>query len=287
MEGRLRHALAICVLAALVAAPVTGGAVTTAEPGAQAVPIRVVPVPAPEATRAGDLCLVSAHDAREELLASGSADEEAGEPEHSPGAMGALSLALPGTGQLVQGQKRGYLYLLAELAFWAGFYALDQQGLDERDDYEKYADDYWDDEAYYTWYEENCVGCEDCGYECRPLAEYGSQEYYEDIGKYKTYWRWWYDNGDEDSIDWDDYSSNDISVRDDYWGMRDESNRHLRQARYLMMAAFLNHVVSGVDSFLSARDGAGERNDAGRDIGLEFDVPDSGEGLTCALVARY
>ena len=32
-------------------------------------------------------------------------------------------------------------------------------------------------------------------YECRPLAEYGTQEYYEDIGKYDTYWGWWSASG--------------------------------------------------------------------------------------------
>jgi len=232
------------------------------------------------------LYLVSSLDAREEHLASGSADESA-RGAKNPAAMGALSFVVPGSGQLVQGEKRGYLYLLAELAFWAGFYVLDQQGLDERDDYEGYADDEWDYSAYVAWYEENCVGCAECGYECRPLAEYGTQEYYEDIGKYQTYWRWWNGDGDEGDIDWDEYSSDDLSARNRYWDMRDESNRHLRQARYLMTAAFLNHVVSGVDSFLSAKRDEERPPDQQRDIGLEFSVPDSGEGLTCALVARY
>jgi hypothetical protein len=263
----LRGALLTCLLVVL-AAGAAAASDGTAEPHGQV------------------LYLVSSQDARDELIASGSADGAA-EPAKNPAAVGALSLVVPGTGQLVQGEKRGYLYLLAELAFWAGFYVLDQKGLDERDDYESFADSEWDYEAYLAWYEDNCVGCEDCGYECRPLAVYGTQEYYEDIGKYRTYWRWWNADGDEDSINWDDYSSTDLSVRDDYWGMRDESNRHLRQARYLMMAAFLNHIVSGVDSFLSARGGAEPRESGERDLGLEFNVPDSGEGITCSLVARY
>ncbi len=236
-----------------------------------------------------ELMLISSLDAREELLsadADGSAEHEGGEPAK----MFALSLIVPGAGQLAQGEKRGYLYLLAEVAFWAGFYVLDTKGLDERGDYEAYADDHWNDVDYYAWYQDNCVDCgEDCAgdYDCRPLGEYGTQEFYEDIGKYKTYWRWWNPDGDEGDIDWDGYSDDDVYFRDIYWGMRDESNRHLRQARHLMMAALLNHVVSGVDSFLSARRGDADAGSRERDIGLEFGVPDNEEGLTCALVARY
>ncbi len=232
-----------------------------------------------------DLALVTSMDAMEEVL-SGGPDGSPDSGSNDSAKMFALSFLLPGTGQLAQGEKRGYAYILAEIAFWAGFFALDKMGLDERDDYEDYADEEWQYAQYTAWYEEHCVGCEDCGYECRPLAEYGTQEYYEDIGKYQTYWRWWFDDGNEDHVDWDEYSSRDLEFRNDYWGMRDESNRHLRQARYLLMAAFLNHIVSGVDSFLSARSG-GDEPEGSSDLGLEFNVPDNGEGLTCAIVARY
>lgn len=234
------------------------------------------------------LALVSSLDSRDELLSGKfeTNDEDDGGEEAK---MFALSLVVPGAGQIVQGEKRGYLYLLAEVAFWAGFYALDHKGLDERDDYEGYADEKWDYDAYLSWHQENCEDCEDCAgsYDCRPIAEYGTQEYYEDIGKYQTYWRWWNPDGDEGDISWDEYSSLDAATRNGYWGMRDDSNRHLRQARYLMMAALLNHVVSGVDSFLSARGRAGEPEPTSGELGLEFGVPDHGEGLTCALVARY
>ena len=37
------------------------------------------------------------------------------------------SLVVPGAGQLAQGEKRGFVYIMAELALWGGFYLLEQE----------------------------------------------------------------------------------------------------------------------------------------------------------------
>jgi len=237
-----------------------------------------------------DLVLVSSLDAREELLETEARGSGAPGWRENPGVMALASLAVPGSGQLLQGHKRGYLYMIAEIALWGGFYALDKKGSDERDDYEDFADDNWDRAAYTAWYQENCVDCgDDCAgdYDCRPLATYGTQEYYEDIGKYNTYWRWWNIDGDEGYIEWDEYGDLDENIRDDYWDMRKDSNRHLRQARYMTMVVFLNHIVAAADAFFTGDDPWGE--DAGRvgGVGLEFDVADGGDGMSCALTMRY
>lgn len=238
---------------------------------------------------AGEMALVSALDVREDVLDTSEEADGAGSSwTGDPAKMFLVSLAVPGSGQLLQGNKRGYVFLLAEAVFWGGFYMLETTGSDERDEYEDFADANWDYAAYYAWYQEYCVDCVDCAgaYDCRPLATYGTQEYYEDIGKYATYWRWWNIDGDESYIEWDGYSDLDVDVRDAYWDIRGDSNTHLRQARYAMMAAFLNHIVAAVDSYFSARAGGDDGATTG-DLGIEFDVPDTGEGLSCALVARY
>jgi len=237
---------------------------------------------------APELVLISSLDAREELLEVGAGGTERASAGHEPPLMLLASLAVPGSGQLVQGKARGYLFLAAEVVLWGGFYLLENKGADERDDYETFADDNWDFAAYSAWYEATCVDCPDCEpYLCRPLADYGTQEYYEDIGKYDTYWRWWTDDGDETYVNWDEYSDDDMAFRDSYYDMRGDSNRHLRQARYAMMAALLNHVTAAVDAFLTARGGAMPPTDSIGDLGLEFDVAQGGDGLTCALTARY
>lgn len=228
-----------------------------------------------------DLALDSAADSVESLLeASRAAADDASRRDAAK--MFLLSLAVPGGGQIVQGQKRGYLYLAAEIAFWGAYYVLNEKGNEEVDEFKAYADTHWDFAGYADWYDIYCVNCvgDTCGsdYDCRELAPYGSGEYYEDIGKYSTYWRWWSEDG---AGSWNpEY----LEIRDIYWEMRRTSNRHLRNARYYMTAAFLNHVVSAVDALLFP----GRRSEgAGGSASIEFDVPENATGLRCALVARY
>lgn len=198
-----------------------------------------------------------------------------------------LSLAVPGTGQLARGETRGYLYLAAELALLGTYYVLETKGRDEVDEFEAFADAHWDYDGYSAWYEANCVDCGDsCGnsYDCRPLAPYGSGEYYEDIGKYSTYWSWWSDDGVGNE------NPEYLDVRNVYWELRGISNMHLRRARYSLTAAFLNHAVSALDAFLSTRSeekGSPPGETGTGSAGIEFDVPSSGVGLRCAIVARY
>lgn len=228
---------------------------------------------------APSLVLVSSLDARDELLAL-DADEGGAADDHNPAGMFLFSLAVPGAGQLVQGEKRGFVYLAAEAVFWTGFFVLNGDGLDERDRYEDFADERWDYEGYVEFYDEHCQECPHCPEEgCRPLAEYGSQEFYEDIGKYEVYWDWWL-------VDPAGGPTTPRGVRDVYWEMRKDSNRDLRHARYFVTAAFLNHLVSAVDSFLSAR-ADGPPGHAGRDLSLEFAAAEAGEGLSCAVVLRH
>lgn len=238
------------------------------------------PAPAGRRTIDPSLVLVSSLDAEEELLLLDRGQGGASDDGHNPAQMFLFSLAVPGAGQLVQEQARGVVYLWAEIAFWTGFFTLNGDGLDKRDVYEDFADERWDYDGYVEFYEEHCQECPHCPeVGCRPLAPYGSQEFYEDIGKYEVYWDWWI-------VDPAGGPTTPRGVRDSYWDMRKESNRDLRNARYFVTAAFLNHLVSAVDSFLSARGGRSPGYSE-RDLSLEFDVADAGGGLSCAVVMRY
>ena len=264
-------------------------------PGGTSVPGEGTDVPSDwRRPSADELALVSSLDARTELLEAGAGTAGGESARDNPVLMSLASLAVPGTGQLLQGNSRGYAYLAAEVLLWGGFYLLEKDGLDERDRYETFADDHWNFVAYSNWYATECAECQENGdcedaYLCRPLAEYGTQEYYEDIGKYETYWRWWDLDGTEDDPEtgWRDFTDADVDLRNAYYDMRKDSNRSLEHARYAMMAALLNHVVSAVDAFLTSRAGTEPHTDSGSDLGFEFDVADGGGGLRCALTTRY
>jgi len=206
------------------------------------------------------------------------------EPRGDAAKMFFLSLAVPGGGQIARGEKRGYLYLAAEIAFWGAYYVLNEKGEEEVSEFETFADGHWDYDGYSAWYDVYCEGCvgDSCGsdYDCRPLAGYGTGEYYEDIGKYSTYWKWWSDDGVGSS------NPEYLSVRNTYWQMRQTSNRHLRNARYYMTAAFLNHVASAVDALLFGRSAEPGVSGDGH-AGIEFSVPGDATGIRCAVVARY
>jgi hypothetical protein len=227
------------------------------------------------------LVLVSSLDAREELLLLDQGDQGGAGDAQNASRMFLFSLAVPGAGQLVEGHKRGFLYLAAEAAFWTGFFILNGDGLDKRDAYEDFADVRWDYYGYQDFYTHTCGDTLfDPAQGCRPLAPYGSQEFYEDIGKYEVYWDWWI-------VDPSGGPTSPRGVRDVYWEMRKDSNRDLRNARYFVTAAFLNHLVSAVDAFLAARGGRSSPGHAGRGLPLEFGVADAGGGLSCTVVMRY
>ncbi len=265
----LGHSARLAVMCAMIAALVPGVC------GGAAVP---------EGTSArADFVLISSLDARSELLSVGGSDGATVESGHSPLMMFLASLAVPGSGELLQGEKRGYLFLLAEVAMWSGFYVLDKQGMDERGDYELFADANWDLDSYIEFYNENCSESpHDYANGCRPLADFGSQEFYEDIGKYDVYWPWWGGDGVPNEP-----TAGALALRNEYWGMRKDSNTSLKQARYFMMAALLNHIVSAVDSFILAGGHGTPNHTAAADVGIEFGVPDDAAGLSVAFVATY
>lgn len=284
--ARLLPVPLLCVI--LLAAP--AGAATSSPDAGAALPGAGV-FDDPVGTSGGrfcDLALVSSLDARAELL-DAAADPAPDDGGPGRGVATMASLVVPGAGQLLKGEARGYAYLLAEAAFWVAYSVLNEEGLDIRSEYEAYADAHWDREGYEAFYDAYCTSCEgdECPDGCRPLAPDGSQEYYEDIGKYSVYWPWWStDDGDED-VPGAETSPVDQALRDDYWGMRKDSNRNLRNARYFMTAAFLNHIVSAADAFLNSKDASVSDLAATRDTGLIFDVADGGDGIRCSLIRAF
>jgi hypothetical protein len=147
---------------------------------------------------------------------------------------------VPGLGQLVQGQRRGWIYLGVEVAAWFSFASLREVGNRAEDDFEEFADQHWDLDRYET--ETECgegLGPRDFEEERDQIVELrdtAPDDYYEDIGRQDVY-----------ACGWDTQDN-----RGGYLDLRDKANRSFRASRWMTSAVLLNHVVSAVDAAKSA-----------------------------------
>jgi hypothetical protein len=142
-----------------------------------------------------------------------------------------LNLAMPGTGHLYAGEKRGFVNLGLEGVAWAAYLYYHDRGKSKEREYQTYADGHWD---YATWKaNEQANGTYNAGADSLIVyfREHNTQQYYEDIGKISTYWSGW--DSDEN--------------RNFYRGIRAHSNNFLKNAHTAVAGAFVNRVVSAVD----------------------------------------
>jgi len=177
-------------------------------------------------------------------------DREAEEaPSHgdpSPFLAGLLSAVIPGSGQLAQGQKRGWVYLGVEVAAWFSFFALRSAGSQAEEDFQQFGGAHWDWVRYGG--DDTNPPVTDCGPGLGPvdfneekalLEDFfvnSPDDFYDEIGREDVY-----------ACGWDEQPNRDI-----YNGMRDDSNDLYRASRYAASVAFINHVVSAVDAAKSA-----------------------------------
>ncbi|MCZ7556671.1 MAG: hypothetical protein M5R41_09760 [Bacteroidia bacterium] len=196
----------------------------------------------------------------------------------SPVLAGALSLILPGAGEVYAGS-----YLLAGLfaalegAGW--YYSIDanRRGDDATVIYQHYADQNWSVVKYAQWLNENAKnypgGDKAVHIDINPdkslphwqrvnweqmhttemavpqfshrLPDYGDQQYYELIGKYNQY-----------SYGWND------KLEGDYWnpspnflyysGLRGDANRYYDRSSAIINLLILNHFLSAIDAAWAA-----------------------------------
>jgi hypothetical protein len=173
-------------------------------------------------------------------------EDEAGEPGPSPFLAGLMSAAVPGSGQLIQGQRRGWLYLGVEAAIWFSFFALRSAGDQAEEDFQEFGDEHWDWIRYAG--EDGESPSIDCGEGLGPddfaterdnlldLLENAKDDFYEEIDLQDVY-----------ACGWDDQAN-----RIAYQGMRDDADNLYRSSRWVGSAAILNRIVSAIDAARSA-----------------------------------
>jgi len=156
----------------------------------------------------------------------------------SPGRAFLLDLLVPGAGHLYAGNKRGWIHLGLEGATWVTYLYYHDRGKQKENQYEAYADVEWDSTAYKS---SNTYQADRWQLLRNFLASGNSQQYYEDIGKLPDYW-----------TGWQGYSTypdpgGDAPTRRFYYGIRNDSNNFLKNARYALVGGFVNRLVSAVD----------------------------------------
>ncbi len=163
-------------------------------------------------------------------------DEDLVPVAKSPGRAFLLNMIVPGAGHLYAGNKRGWIHLGLEGATWVTYLYYHDRGKTKENQYEAYADDKWD---YARWiaYDPANPGS-DADNLIKNFLQTNKQQYYEDIGKLPIYW-----------TGWEGYAvpPADAPTRRFYYGIRNDSNNFLKNARYAIVGGFVNRIVSAVD----------------------------------------
>jgi hypothetical protein len=213
------------------------------------------------------------------------------------------SALVPGLGELTMGyEKRGIFLMAVEVAAWAGYYVNHNDGLDERDAYEAFADQHWDFEKWIDDHPAPCVNpgdtledVESCGQSLSGSGQWpgyipyvskedDKQHYYENIGKYDWYISGW--------SDWD--SSNipyteDTDLRTQYRSMRQQSNNSLDDANSFVWISVAARAFSLAETAIiihNRRDDAAAGGGEGSPVSLRA-RPRGYSGGEVALEVRF
>ena len=172
----------------------------------------------------------------------------------SPGKAFLFSAAVPGTGEFYSGAKRGVVFAVAEVAFWAAYIVLHGDAEDLKDDYIAFVDEHivFEDEPspeYATSTEEWTL--ED--YEHATQSDNWHYVYTEENGKPidrvgKFYW----DDLPEDRIDQPGSIDMVSQSRAEAFEKRHSANDRFKNAKFFLGLVVANHIISAIDARIAA-----------------------------------
>lgn len=195
------------------------------------------------------------------------------------------SALVPGLGELTMGyEKRGIALMLVEVAAWTGYIVNHEDGLDEREAYEAFADQYWTQRKFIDdhplvyplqgqtqdYLEEQGKAVSGSGgdwwtgYIPWVSKEEDKQHYYENIGKYD-----WFVSG------WSDYDPTldpplaQSQRREEYRAMRATSNESLDDANAFVWVSVAARAFSLVETAIIVHN----RRDEGGQASIGHESP--------------
>lgn len=155
----------------------------------------------------------------------------------SPAKAFLFSALLPGAGQLYGGKKSGLIFSAIEVGVVTAYFVKHSQGASRKKETLAFANAHWD-----------IVRCPDClnpSIGTENLGDYGTQQYYEQIGKYDKFKAGW----DDDNPGSTELSPN----RKQYVGMRHTMNQAFKWASWSAGAILFNHAISAMHAALTVR----------------------------------
>lgn len=156
----------------------------------------------------------------------------------SPARAFLFSAVFPGAGELYAGKKRGLFFSALEIGVLTSAIMFDRRGDSRKRGVIAFADAHWDSVR--------CLpGCVDPNVGTEALGPYGSQQYYEQIGKYNKF-----------QEGWDDYDPLNIGLssnRQTYVAMRHDMNQAYKWSTWSTGILLINHAVSAIHAALSVR----------------------------------
>lgn len=183
-----------------------------------------------------------------------------------------LSGVVPGAGHLYVGENSGWAYLLGEALGWAGRAVTRRRGNDLRAQAVSYVGDPTDPAAAWS-FERYASSTGDNADQLRLLWDKDRDAFYELLSNDSRY-RYGFSAADA------------TTAYETYHDAHEASERRYRQARYLEIALWANHVVSAFDALRAARlhNLPLRRN---LDLQLGGRVGTAGPRLRAALVTRF
>jgi len=182
-----------------------------------------------------------------------------------------LSAIIPGAGELYGGNylKAGIFFGVEVLA-WATFAYFTSKGNKEQDEYQAYADQYWDVRTYARWLKnegfnessginpdepnrdvlrEQIMVCERANFS-HTMPEYESQQYYELIGKYQNFQAGWTNlqNVPTKAAGPYNYQTYRDPIFTNYAAERQQANDFFDYAKIGPITAIVNHILSAADA---------------------------------------
>ncbi len=182
-----------------------------------------------------------------------------------------LSAAIPGAGEFyAKSYVKSAVFLAVEAGLWVTYAVFQKKGNDQTTSYQNYADAHWSAVRYATWLKNQSFpgsgsidlnsdpatlrrqinACEEQSGFSHTLPNYGEQQYYEVIGKYRTYTCGWDQAGSD--ITKNNYETYPILPQVNfYMDERQQANNYFDRGTTTMMVVILNHIASAIDGVIS------------------------------------